>query len=172
MFTSKKSKKSSSKSNVVVGGAKKHKKRIWIASLAVLLLLSVGAGSYVVWKGNSLKAKAENWTVVGGGPWDGYLLRACRAYGYGGYALRFFALKTTNNSISVLVNSGGDGGLNGGYQGVNIPNVHPWRQGWGFTYADATSFVRYYWAGRNDQVLVSINQARYVTTFYGKPGNC
>ena len=172
MFTSKKSKKSSSKSNVVVGGAKKHKKRIWIASLAVLLLLSVGAGSYVVWKGNSLKAKAENWTVVGGGPWDGYLLRACRAYGYGGYALRFFALKTTNNPVTVTVYSGGDGGLNAGYSGIYIPKNQPWRQGWGFTYADATSFVKSYWAGGNDTVYVSINQGRSVNTFNGKPGNC
>jgi hypothetical protein len=128
-MANKKSNKSISKSNVVVGAVKKHKKKLWFTSLAVLLLLAVGSAGYVVWKGQSLKAKAENWSLVASGPYGVYSMRACKYPGWGVYGIRVFAMRA--NGVfpsSTWVGFQYPNGTTGGTP------IGGWYAGWGFYY--------------------------------------
>ena len=158
------SKKSSSKSNVIVGGVKKHHKRIWIASLAVLLLLSVGAGSFALLRGQSLKAKAENWTPVIYSYADGYNAQACKIPAYGGYVVKVFAMRTPSSSkdtgLQIM-------GIKQGQPVVQTGSITNWQAGWGFYYINASLVVPP--TVPTIRIWMNVNQAGNVPSNYEKP---
>jgi hypothetical protein len=132
-----KPKKPTTKSSVVVGGAKKRKKNLLFGALAVLLLLGIGLVGYIYWHGQSLKAKAENWTAVAYNPSAGFNIRSCKAWTGNTYVVKFLVMRTLSSpNYSVFYGYS--------YQGYNEGGSGPWsawNTGWGFYYQNHSVYI-------------------------------